>query len=405
MRTSVDKNRTNQECIMFSTADWDEPYWTNKQHTAKSLSECGYKVLYIESVGLRAPNVGSKKDLSRIWNRLKKGLLSVIFGAEKRDDNIWVLAPLLIPAAQKYPILDKFNTALLRWLIKRHCKVNKFKKPLVWTYHPFILNVISEIKHWNLVYHCVDDLSAVPGIDKDSFTAEEDKLLIQSDKVYVTTKNLERRCIKLNSNTEYLSNVADFEHFSQAIEDGEVPDEIKSIPHPRLVYHGVLSDFKVDFQLLIDVATLNPDLNLVILGEEREGQQSELLSELREISNVYLLGYKSYKELPHYLRGMDVGLLPTKINQYTRSMFPMKYYEYLSAGLPVVSTPLLFSESVTDGMLIAQNSTEFSHVIRQQVKNGRLTLDQAIVYVGENTWKSRTEKMLNNLHSMKRTEK
>src|SRR5204863_2729140 len=75
-------------------------------------------------------------------------------------------------------------------------------------------------------------------------------------------------------------------------------------------------------------------------GDEREGQQSPAIARLRGRSNVHFLGWRPYAQLPGYLRGIDVALLPQRINDYTRAMFPMKFFEYLAAGRPVVATTL-----------------------------------------------------------------
>ncbi|MBF7980262.1 MULTISPECIES: glycosyltransferase [Rahnella] len=383
--------------IIFATADWHEPYWTNKQHTAKSFKGLGHRVLYIESVGLRSPNFASKKDVFRIINRIKKGFKTIIFGAKQQENDIWVLSPLLIPAAHRYPTVKKFNAWILKKLIERHVKFAKFRDPIIWTYHPFIMDSIVGLDYHRLVYHCVDDLSSVPGIDKANFLTEEQKLLRLADKVYTTTESLKIRCIEFQNNTEYFSNVVDFEHFSLAFETMEIPEDIKRIPTPRIIYHGVLSDFKVDFQLLYDVASVNKDLSFILLGDEREGQKNEVFENLKKLPNVYALGYRSYSDLPKYLSQMNAAILPTLINEYTNYMFPMKYYEYISAGIPIITTALKFTESVSNGLFIAHDVDEFSKCIHLSLRRGRFSFAEAKAYVGDNTWEARSELMLDRI--------
>ena len=86
-----------ESCVLFSTADWAAPYWTNKQHTAALLGKRGTQVLYIESVGLRAPSASSGKDWSRLGKRLVTGLRSLLMGPRHVQANVWVLSPLVIP--------------------------------------------------------------------------------------------------------------------------------------------------------------------------------------------------------------------------------------------------------------------------------------------------------------------
>lgn len=384
--------------IIFSTADWNEPYWTNKQHTAKSLSQLGFNVLYIESVGLRKPTLGSSKDFNRIIERLKTGFITLLFGARKVDRNIRILAPLVIPAAHRSKLISSLNNFILSWLINREIKKFSSNDSIVWTYHPYILSAINKIKYNKIIYHCVDDLSVVPGVDKEYFIEEENKLLTLADKVFATNDFLNNRCLEFNASSEYLSNVVDFEHFSKASSEGLIPKEVLSIPRPRLVYHGVLSDFKVDFELLYYLAKERQDYSLVLVGEEREGQANELFKKLKTLDNVYHLGYVEYKKLPDLLRGMDVALLPTLINEYTHSMFPMKYYEYTASSLPIVSTNLSFLCSVVNERLsIARDFGEFALLVDEQLSKGKLSKEDALKYVGDNTWEARTKKMIKSL--------
>lgn len=384
--------------IIFSTADWDEPYWTNKQHTAKSLSALGSNVIYIESVGLRKPKLGSTKDLNRIKNRIKSGIKTLFFGARRVDEKIHVLAPLIIPAAHKSKLISSINNFILSWLINRELKKSSAPESIIWTYHPYMRLVIKSIAHSKLLYHCVDDLSAIPGIDKEYFIECENQLLKQSDKVFATNEALNERCLQYNKSSEYLSNVVDFEHFNKAAQEGKLLGGIKSIAHPRLVYHGVLSDFKVDFELLTYLATERTEYSLVIVGEEREGQENETFAKLKSLHNVYHLGYLEYNKLPDLLRGMDIALLPTLINEYTHSMFPMKYYEYTAATLPIVSTNLSFLNSISNNRLsVAKDFYEFVLSVDKQLQLGKLSTEEARKIVGDNTWEARTLKMIKSL--------
>lgn len=394
MGDAQDDLRVRHDCILFSTADWDEPYWTNKQHTASILAARGWRVLYVESVGFRTPKVGSGRDWARLWRRLWRGLQSIVLGPPQRAPDIFVLSPLTVPAKHHLPVVRALNQALLRWTVCRFAASHRFVKPVVWTYHPFMLDAIARISRGPLVYHCVDDLAAIPGVDVTSFNSAQKKLAEQCDAVFATATSLRDECLRHNENTHYFGNVVDAEHFGQAMTPGELPIELATIPEPRLIYHGVLSDFKVDFALVTKAAQARPDWHWVLIGEQREGQRSTLMTELAALPNVHLLGYKSYQMLPEYLRGMSVGVLPTLLNDYTRSMFPMKFYEYLAAGLRVVSTPLDFTQEPRAQLEVGRDVEGFVAAIEKQLWRGRLTKDEARAAVGDNTWERRLDKML-----------
>lgn len=383
-----------QSCILFATADWDEPYWTNKQHCAKSLAKLGSRVLYIESVGLRKPRPGSGRDWHRLLDRFCKGLSSLVFGAPERSPGVFILSPLVVPAGYRHPLLRRLNGSLLRLAIRRSMKRLELGKPVVWTYHPFMLDAIDGLSEGGLLYHCVDDLASVPGVDAKAFRVAEVELLERADAVFVTAEALIRKCREHNPNTHYLPNVVDVEHFGKAFQEVPLPADLAKIPEPRLVYHGVLSDFKIDFKLLLDIAYTRPEWNLVLIGEEREGQKNQLVAQMAKLKNVHFLGYKPYALLPNYLRAMQVGLLPTLLNEYTRAMFPMKFYEYLAAGLPVVSTPLEFANAQKDKIKIGTSTEDFSTAIECQLQQGRYGIDKVRDMIGSNTWSHRTQAML-----------
>jgi glycosyltransferase involved in cell wall biosynthesis len=378
---------------MFSTADWKARYWTNKQHTAEGLARRGWRVLYVESVGLRSPHLGSGVDWLRLLRRFGTGLRDFVLGPRQVAPSIWVLSPLVLPGQKSATLVKAINDRLLEGPILRFVRRN-FSRPMVWTYHPFMMALPERMDASRIVYHCVDDIAAVPGVDASAYAAAEPSLIRAADVVFATSKPLLAKCAPLNPNSFYFSNVADVEHFGRAAGAGDVPADLAAIPGPRLGYHGVLSDFKIDFPLLRDLLRRRPDWHLVLLGEEREGQADPVVSELRSLPNAHFLGYRPYADLPDYLRGIDVGLLPVRANAYTRAMFPMKLYEYLAAGVPIVSAPAPFSEGPVPRLLVAAGAERFAAAIEEQLAKGRLSPEEARAAVGANTWDDRLTRML-----------
>lgn len=399
-------NSTNSvppgDCLLFATADWDTPYWTNKQHTAHHLAQEGWRVLYVESVGLRQPRVGSSTDWGRLLKRLWRGLR----GPRQVQERVWVLSPLVLPFKHHHPWVRAFNQGLLSHTLGRFCQRHGFNIPMVWTYHPFLLESLQRLQHrYQLalgptVYHCVDDLAAIPGIDAAAFNVEEKRLLQHCQVVFTTSQSLADKCSAHHTRVHNFPNVVDVDHFAQAWrQEGPLPTDLAAIPEPRLVYVGALSDFKVDFELLDALAAANSQWSVVLIGDEREGQHNPILARMVQRPNVHLLGHRPYTQLPHYLRGMRVGLLPSLVNDYTHSMFPMKYFEYLAAGLPVVSTPLSFTqESHLKYLKVASNYHEFEEKIRESMSqlNERELIARE---VGVNTWSMRQERMMQIINS------
>jgi glycosyltransferase involved in cell wall biosynthesis len=327
---------SGQAVVLFSTADWFWPYWTNKQHIAAKLAGRGFRVLYVESIGFRRPGLNSI-DIARMWRRVRRAAQPI----EEVQENVSLLSPLTIPGIHHWPGIEQLNAWQLGGRIQSWLRRFGAGSPIVWTYHPYMLQATKALNPTALIYHCVDNIGAVPGIDREAFDRAEHELLARCDRVFATSPALRDHCATIAPDrTDYFGNVVDVDHFSSARRDGPVPAELAAIPRPRLAYVGVLSDFKVDFALIAYAAARHPDWHFIFIGDEREGQQSAVLARLRTRTNVHLLGWRPYEQLPNYLRGIDVALLPQQINNYTRAMFPMKYFEYLAAGRPVVATKL-----------------------------------------------------------------
>lgn len=317
--------------IIYSTADWDNPFWTNKQHVAKQLSERGYNVLYVESLGLRAPTL-KMADAQRVLKRLKK----FAQGLRTISPTLTVLSPLAIPGGGKFPFVKKMNDLLVRTQIKIAIKKLKFHNHWAWTYNPVSLNLLSTFEPAKIIYHTVDDLSAAPGMDAQAIRLAEHELLQKADIIFCTSpKLLENVQVQTHKPAYYYPNVVDVEHFRKA-HGCAIPLDLKNIPYPILGFVGAISNYKLDMDLINKTAELHPEWSFVLIGKVGEGQPGTEMS-LATRANIHLLGPKEYSEVPAYMHHFDVGLIPCPINNYTQSMFPMKFFEYMASDTPVVA--------------------------------------------------------------------
>ena len=380
-----------KDIVLVSTAEWHHPFWTNKQHTAIQLARQGCRVLYIDSLGLRKPSVNSR-DLSRIGRRLFRSLRL----PEQVHDRIWVCSPLVIPAA-RWGFIQRFNKLIIYFYLYFSRLYLRFKSPIMWTYNPLTLRLIDPSKYEKLIYHCVDDISAQPGMDSRQILVWERRLCENADVVFVTSKNLLKIRSEWNQCTHYLPNVVDLSYFqlSNKPDFDSIPPDLARIPGPRLLFVGAISGYKVDFDLLRDLALLRPEWSIVLIGAVGEGDPDTDTDPLDDLPNVYFLGPKKYSDLPRYMSQCDVGLLPCLLNQYTINMFPMEFFEYLASGLPVVSTAL---PSLVDFKLFydeCKSVSEFECKV-ENILSGRTMLDSLSVrsLLASNTYEARTAKML-----------
>jgi glycosyltransferase involved in cell wall biosynthesis len=325
-------------CVGF--ADWDTELWTNQHHLMSRLARHN-RVLFIESLGLRRPQLAGR-DLRRIIRRLARGL-----APPRERDGLHVLSPLVIPLHGN-SLVRRLNARLLPALVGRAMRRLGLERPILWAYVPQAETLIEELDPSLVVYHCVDDIAAHGLIDTASFRAAEERFARRADLVLASAPELIRRMRTLSENVLAAPNVADTGLFATALEDGAPDPGMAALPSPRIVFTGAISAVKLDIGLLVELARLRPHLTLALVGPVGAGDPHTDVSALAAEPNVHLLGMRSYEQLPAVLRAADAGLIPYASNELTDSIFPMKVYEYLAAGLPTVSTPLPALEGLTE---------------------------------------------------------
>lgn len=375
--------------ILFSTADWDNPFWTNKQHTARMMADKGFNVLYIESLGLRQPQLKSA-DLGRIFRRIKK----FFGGVREVEDRLYVYSPVVIPF-HRFAWARRLNSWILRTHLLSIQKRLKLYRPLVWTYNPLILPLAQMLQPSRVVYHNVDDLSAAPGINADVIRTAEDELLKNADLVFCTSRKLETRSRAVaGDRVHFFGNVVDYNHFAQAKKDHLEPADLLAIPHPRVGFVGALSSYKVDVPVIRDAARAMPEWQWVLIGKVGEGQPDTSMESLRSEPNIHFLGPKDYRDLPKYLKYFDVATIPCPVNEYTQSMFPMKFFEYMAAGRPIVARKIDALKEYEGYFYGYDNERDLIVKVDQALKNGVAHPDESDRLARDNTWEIRLLKML-----------
>jgi glycosyltransferase involved in cell wall biosynthesis len=324
-----------RDIVCLGFADWDTELWTNQHHLMSRLAREN-RVLFVESLGLRRPQLAGR-DLARIWRRLRRGL-----GPPREVDGLYVLSPLVLPLHGSR-VARALNARLLPALVRRAARRLGLQRPILWGYVPQAELLIGALDPSLVVYHCVDDIAAQERIDTASFRASEARYADLADLVLASAPALARRLRTISDNVLDAPNVADTELFSRALlrDPAHPPDQgMAALPAPRIVFTGAIVAIKLDIDLLVELAQLRPSWSFALVGPVGPGDPRTDVSALAAEPNIHLLGRRTYAQLPAVLRAADVGLIPYARNELTESIFPMKVYEYLAAGLPAISTPL-----------------------------------------------------------------
>jgi glycosyltransferase involved in cell wall biosynthesis len=272
--------------------------------------------------------------------RLATGLRGV-----RREDGVAVLSPLVVPLHDRAAV-RRLNARILPAVVGRAARRLGFCEPLLWGYVPQAELLLDALRPGQVVYHCVDDVAAHDRIDTAAFAAAERRFAARADLVLASAPRLAERMRTLSDHVVYAPNVADTELFARALEPGPVDAALAALPEPRLVFTGAISAVKLDMALLAGVARARRHWSIALVGPVGLGDPTTDVAALRAEPNIHLLGRREHAELPAMLRGAQAGLLPYRLSPLTASVFPMKVYEYLAAGLPVVGTPLPALEDV-----------------------------------------------------------
>jgi UDP-galactopyranose mutase len=205
---------------------------------------------------------------------------------------------------------------------------------VLWYYTPMAMAVTHGLTAVAVVYDCMDELSAFAGAPRE--LGELERELFQSaDLVFTGGQSLYEAKRSRHPNVHAFPSSVDVAHFAAARElTGERSDQA-AIPHPRLGFFGVI-DERMDYSLLTGVAGARRDWHLVLIGPTAKVNPADL----PRAANIHYLGPKSYADLPAYIAGWDVAILPFARNAATRFISPTKTPEYLAAGKPVVSTTI-----------------------------------------------------------------
>lgn len=338
--------------VFLYCEDWDTPLRTSKHHFIDRLAKEGHKILYIE-VPLNPLSV-----LLKPKTIFKETNINALRGLRAVKKNIWAIKTIV--PFPFHPILGIFtdnllinylNQKFILIVLLKILKKLKFNFPEAVIYYPMSVPILNELNFSKIYFHIVDDWQGFKGIPK-SMKRLTLRLLELADVTIVTSKTLYDRYFNNTSNIQLLGHGTDIALFSKIITK-KIPTLkiLKNSSKKKVGYYGSLE--KLDFNLINYVSTKMPMLEFYFVGPITENFNNK-----NNFSNVFFLNSLDRDKLPSFLQGIDIFWMPFEINELTKSMSPIKIYEVLSAGLPIVSVDLDECRYITDKFITFGKSKE-----------------------------------------------
>ena len=307
--------------------------------------------------------------------------------------NLFVVVPHLQKGNDGCPLQrqQKLVTGLLPQL--------NVQRYFCWYYTPMALPFTEHLSPEFIVYDCMDDLSAFKFAPPE-LTIREKQLLHMSDVVFTGGHSIYEAKKDTHHNIHPFPSSIDKVHFGMARTISNDPADQAHIPHPRFGFSGVI-DERMDIELIAKVAAARPDWHFVMIGPVVKIDPASL----PKGDNIHYLGGKDYKDLPSYIAGWDIAVIPFAMNESTKYISPTKTPEYLAGGKPVISTPIRdVIRPYGDNNLvhIASNAEEFIVCAEKELKKrGRKTwLNKVDAFLAGNSWDRTWSQMVRQIENV-----
>ena len=369
--------------IALAPNAWDGP-WMNRQQILSRLAN-EFSIVY------------STGPLS-LWDRGKPDWVEAeLFGSLTETHGLWVEKPSkLIVSWPRFAALERAANQLeavrLRWMM-RDIGVSAV---VGYVFHPLFTPLLQAIEPEHIVYHAYDRFEKMDDWNGQLAGFEQD-LLQTAECVFASSEPIARALrAKGRSDVVVVPNGVDYEAFAVGdLSEARTPDDMKSIPRPRIGYVGNINR-KVDLRLIAKLASRHPEFSFVFVGARNDNGQyvTAGLRDCREFPNVSFLGPRSHEELPRYVNSMDVNIICSRVDDdlWSDASYPLKLHEYLAAGRPIVSSDLEVIRAFSDVVDIATSVDDWSaKLLRAIHETAPKKVYERRSVARDNTWGQRVD--------------
>ena len=375
---------TGHDFIILSTQDWDA-LPTRKHRFARWFAEGGNRVLYVEQqMHWAGWLVDLKNQFSRAWRWLG--------GPREIAPNLWAFTlPIALPFFQMSGLINRVNNAFLLPVLRAQMRRLGFSAPILWTYTPHSADFVGKLGEAAAVYECVDDFTSSKGlVDPRVIGRLERRLIERVDLLSVTAPALYESKREGARQVVLAPNGVEADHFAKAADPATpVAPALADVPHPVIGYLGSLN-YWIDTHLLARIAREHPAWTLAIVGPH------DLLADLTPLEglpNVIMTGRVPYAEVPSYVKAFDVCLNPYILDGVAEHCSPLKLYEYVASGKPVVSVDMPEAHTFEGLIHIACDADDFAARVEQIVATGDNNAALRMAEARKHTWRRRFEQI------------
>jgi glycosyltransferase involved in cell wall biosynthesis len=371
---------TGQDFIVLSTQDWDA-LPTRKHRFARWFAEGGSRVLYVEQQMHWAGWLADlKNQFSRAWRWLR--------GPHQVAPNLWVFTlPIVLPFFQMSGLINRVNNLFLLPVLRAQARRLGFERPILWTYTPHSADFVGRLGERAAVYECVDDFTSSRGLIDPKVIGRLERRLIEAvDLLIVTAPALLETKRSGARRAILVPNGVEAEHFARAADPAlGAAEELAGLKPPVVGYLGTLN-YWIDTHLLGRLAREHPNWTLVLVGPH---DLLADLSPLEGLPNVIRTGRVPYADLPGYVKVFDVCVNPYVLDGVAEHCSPLKLYEYLASGKPVVSVDMPEARQFAGLVHIARDSDEFIRLVEGAIADGDGDSAARMEEARNHTWRKR----------------
>lgn len=383
----------NIDFVIFGAIDWESD-WITQHRLVQSLSQNGYRVLFIENTGIRSVKI---KDLPRIIERIKNWFKSTR-GFRRINQNLTIYSPIILPFPYS-KIAKNINSLFFNKILKYWISKNRFNNITYITFlaTPLINDFIDNSSHILKIYYSSDNHQTAS--QNQGFLSSESNIVNSSNAIFVTSQKLKEKFNNQNENIYKFPAGVELKKFKK--NNDALPIDLRGIPSPIVGFVGGINN-KINIELLLETSKRLKEYSFVMIGEGDD----RVKNKLSEIDNIYFLGKKNHLSLSSYIQNFNCGIIPYRINDFTNSVYPSKLNEFLAMGKPIVSTNIyeinFFNKENNNVIDVADTSKEFSNAIRKNVENDNLEKEKIRKSVAlNNSWDNRFLNILTVIQKLK----